>query len=278
MTVGCHPTRSGDFESHPGGPQGYLDELSGILDANSAKIHGKQKGKAICLGECGLDYDRLEFASADLQKKYFDLQLTLVEKYGLPIFLHCRGTCVQDFVDIMAPRMDAMEAAIGRSGNPPPSLPAGAASNGHSTLAPPRRVGVVHSFTGTIEEMELLVSHGLFIGLNGCSLKTTENLQLVKALPLERLILETDAPWCDLRSTHASAEYLNAETFPKELEALYRPASAKKEKHSKDKMIKTRNEPCTMGQVAAVVAAVKGLPLQTLAEIAENNTRWLFGL
>jgi TatD DNase family protein len=69
------------------------------------------------------------------------------------------------------------------------------------------RLGVVHSFTGTVEEMKELVrrfsanrqqhidpsqlTFGLYIGVNGCSLKTTENLQVVSQIPLSRLMLET---------------------------------------------------------------------------------------
>lgn len=50
---------------------------------------------------------------------------------------------------------------------------------------------VVHSFTGTRAEMEELVSRGLYVGINGCSLRTDEGLEMVGALPLSHLLLET---------------------------------------------------------------------------------------
>lgn len=53
--------------------------------------------------------------------------------------------------------------------------------------------GVIHSFTGTKEEMQELVERELYVGINGCSLKTDECLEMVEALPLSHLLLETGA-------------------------------------------------------------------------------------
>ena len=53
----------------------------------------------------------------------------------------------------------------------------------------------MHSFTGTVEEMQRLVAMGFDIGVNGCSMKTEENLDVVRAIPLERIQIETDGPW-----------------------------------------------------------------------------------
>jgi len=50
--------------------------------------------------------------------------------------------------------------------------------------------GLVHSFTGSTEEMARLVQAGLYIGFNGCSLKTQENLDVVKCTPLDKIMLE----------------------------------------------------------------------------------------
>lgn len=51
-TVGCHPCRAQEFERHPGGPQGYLDELAEIIASNLHSQGGK--GKVVAVGECGL--------------------------------------------------------------------------------------------------------------------------------------------------------------------------------------------------------------------------------
>lgn len=80
----------------------------------------------------------------------------------LPLFLHSRAAA-DDFERLLAPRL--------------PRLP---------------KSGLVHSFTGSVEEMQRLVALGLDIGVNGCSLKSEENLAVVKEIPLEKLQLETD--------------------------------------------------------------------------------------
>ena len=55
--------------------------------------------------------------------------------------------------------------------------------------------GIVHSFDGSAEEAAELVELGLYIGVNGCSLRTEQNVEVVRSMPLGRIVAETDAPW-----------------------------------------------------------------------------------
>ncbi|SPO39068.1 related to 3'--_5' exonuclease and endonuclease [Pseudozyma flocculosa] len=275
-TVGCHPTRTSEMESHPDGAEAYLAQLSQLIQASRQSEGdvgaGKGQRKVVAIGECGLDYDRLHFSPAEVQKRHFASQLDLAVRWQLPLFLHSRAAHA-DFAAILKPRIQEIHDVLSSSSSSPSS------SAPHPDDAAARRVGVVHSFTGTLDEMRELVDLGLFIGINGCSLKTQDNLDVVKAIPLSRLMLETDAPWCDPRSTHASASHIQAlKASRPDLHALYQPASAKKEKWRPDAMVKGRNEPCVIGAVAATVASVKGLALEEVAEAAMRNTRWLFGL
>lgn len=146
--MGCHPTRSTDFDKYRGGPDAYLQALDSIIAENMTG-----KGRVVAIGECGLDYDRTHFAPPEVQKKYFSrfsshfnlqpspltrytgLQLSLAKKYGLPLFLHSRSAHT-DFVQILR------EEGFGEDG-------------GHAVGA---KGGVVHSFTGSIAECEEYVS------------------------------------------------------------------------------------------------------------------------
>jgi TatD DNase family protein len=128
-------------------------------------VQAKKDGHAVAFGEIGLDYDRLFLSEKAPQLKYFEAQLDLAVEIQLPLFLHSRAAS-EDFERLLAPRMARL----------------------------PKR-GLVHSFTGTLEEMHRMVALGLDVGVNGCSLKTEENLEVVKAIPLDRLQIETDGPW-----------------------------------------------------------------------------------
>ena len=59
-------------------------------------------------------------------------------------------------------------------------------------------------------------------GVNGCSLKTDANLAVVASLPAERLLLETDAPWCGIRPSHASSRMVQTKFLEKD-KKQYRP-------------------------------------------------------
>lgn len=69
------------------------------------------------------------------------------------------------------------------------------------------------------------------------SLKTSQNLETVSALPNDKILMETDCPWCEIRPTHAGYSLINKENFM---------ASVKKEKWKPDCIVKGRNEPCNI--------------------------------
>jgi TatD DNase family protein len=115
--------------------------------------------------------------------------------------------------------------------------------------------GVVHSFTGTAEEAMELIGRNLFIGINGCSLKTEEGMEVVKSIPESSIVIETDSPYCKIRKSHAS--YTFVETPFTEL--------------------KRRNEPCCVVQVAEVLSRIKEVGLDDLAGTLLSNTVSLYG-
>ena len=206
-------------------------------------ISSRDAGHVVAFGEFGLDYDRLFLASKETQLKYFEAQLGLAMELEMPLFLHSRA-CHEDFTHLLKPRLEKL----------------------------PKR-GLVHSFTGTVEEMQDLVQLGFDIGINGCSLKTEENLEVVKAVPLDKLQLETDGPWCEIRASHASSKHLDTSAG-----APVASKSVKKEKWQRGLMVKGRNEPCMIPQVAWVVAKVKDLDVQVVCEAAWRNSVKMFGL
>ena len=136
-----------------------------MRDIEALALTSKNAGHAVAFGEIGLDYDRLYLTEKEPQLKYFEAQLDVAVRVQLPLFLHSRAAG-EDFERLLASRLVQL----------------------------PKK-GLVHSFTGTIEEMQRLVDLGLDIGINGCSMKTEKNLDVVRAVPLERLQIETDGPW-----------------------------------------------------------------------------------
>lgn len=195
-----------------------------------------QTKKVVAIGECGLDYARLKFCSREQQLLGFHQQLDLAASSDLPMFLHNRDTD-GEFLRIMQENIH--------------KLPRG---------------GVVHSFDGPMEEMRALTDLGLHIGINGCSLRSEECLAVVAAIPESCLLLETDAPWCGVKKTHPGFKYMATEF----------PNPKKKDRWEEGHMVKDRNEPCTIRQVCEIVAEVRGVEVEVLAESVWTNTQKLF--
>lgn len=224
----------------------------------------------VAFGEFGLDFDRLHYCSKTIQLHSFQAQLKVAASLEpqLPLFLHSRAAH-EDFVRLL-------KEAFGER------------------LEKLTTGGVVHSFTGTIEEMRELMDLGLYIGINGCSFKTVENCDVVKEVHLDRLMVETDGPWCEVRPSHEGYKYLiekkdqngaapEAKPKPKknqkkESEIFERFKTVKKEKWEEGAMIKGRNEPCNIERIAKIVAGIKGVSTEEVCEAAWKNTVKVFGM
>jgi TatD DNase family protein len=242
-TVGFHPTRC--QEAFMMLPEGSSDEeYIDLLTDRFFKFIESGDDRVIAIGEFGLDYDRLHFCPADMQRRFFNIQLCVVSRLQemgiwLPLQLHMRNA-FDDFVEIMERRRNVWDK-VG---------------------------GVVHSFTGSKAEMLKLTSIGLSIGLNGCSLKEEHGLfEMVPYIPEDKILLETDSPYCDIRPTHPGWKFLDSVNVP---------LTRKPEKFVPGEMVKGRNEPCNMSQVAAVVAGVRHTDIHTLSAIVKSNTLRLF--
>lgn len=237
ITIGVHPYHASEpYDDGSNGEEYFAAMAKQINDALQS-----EKGLVAGYGELGLDYDHCEFADKATQLKCFKHQLDLYveQKWELPLFLHCRNA-FEDFVAVME----------------------GYASKLH-------KGGLVHSFVGSTQQMQKLLSLGLEVSVNGFGFKDRESLEMVAAVPLDKLQLETDAPWGIIQANSEVAKrYLvNAEALPQ---------SKKKDKWQASAMVKERNESCCISQVAFVVAGLQGRKVEEVAKAAWENSKRMF--
>lgn len=176
-------------------------------------------GKIIAVGECGLDYYRAD--NRPDQMVLFRAQLRAGRRLALPFFLHCREAH-SDFVRCIDEELSDGEAR-----------------------------GVVHSFDGSLDEATALISRGFYIGINGCSMRSEESLQVVREIPLEKILLETDSPYCLIRRSYCCARYTTL-------------------------VAARNNEPCHISCVAEALANIKGIEPVEVEKAVYNNTLRLF--
>ena len=170
-----------------------------------------ERERPVAVGECGLDFF-VEGLDADAQQRYFEEQLKLAREFDLPVVVHARRA------------VDAVIAAIRRIG----------------TLR-----GVVHSFSGSAEQAAQLHKLGFLLGIGGpVTYERANRLRgIVAAMPLEQLLLETDAP--------------------------DQPGAAHRGE---------RNEPAFLPEVLGVIAGLRGIDPDDLAAATTANAERLFRL
>ncbi len=178
-----------------------------------------QQDKVVAFGEVGLDYYRTKkLEDQKFQKERFIQQLELAKELKRPLILHCRdskagstGRAYPDMIEIL------------KGGN--------YAING----------GVIHSYTGSLEEAKKFLDLGLYIGFNGIITFARQYDEIVRETPLDRILLETDAP------------FLTPEPYRGK-----------------------RNEPAYVIEVAKKIAELKNEPLEKVIEQTSSNCRQLF--
>jgi TatD DNase family protein len=170
----------------------------------------------VAVGECGLDYFR-DLSPRDLQRRAFSWQLEIAAATGKPVFLHQRDAH-DDFIAILR------EHRVTR--------------------------GVAHCFTGNEKERDACLELGLHIGITGWINDERRGLHLrevVKGIPAERLMIESDAPYL----------------LPRDI----RPAPKTR-----------RNEPAYLPYVARAIATARGETAEAVASSSTLTARKFFGL
>lgn len=135
--------------------------------------------KVVAMGEVGLDYYRTtEARDQKLQKERFEEQLDLAVRMNMPIVLHSR------------------DAGKGSTGVVHPDMISILKNN------LPSKLGVAHSFTGTLDEARMYLDLGFYLGFNGIITFPPAGGQalgmydeMIRFAPLDRILLETDAPF-----------------------------------------------------------------------------------
>ena len=156
--VGIHPNHGISWTKET------IEELREI--ANSQEV--------VAIGEIGLDYYR-EHTPLQLQRKILQEQLTLAEEKRLPVVIHNRQS-IQDLLAIL----ESWQKGLQQSNNPLAKNP-----------------GVIHSYDADLESAQTAIEMNFFIGITGPVTFTNapDRKAIVRELPLDHILLETDAPF-----------------------------------------------------------------------------------
>ena len=152
---------------------------------------------AVAVGECGLDFNR-NFSSREDQCHAFREQAILACELQMPMFVH-ELEAHEDLVRIL----DEV-------------------SNDES--CPPLPPIVIHCFTGTEQEAQTYIERGYFLGFTGTICKKDQGASLrdmIPRLPLDRIVIETDAPFMGFRKDRRSSEPADVVDVAKRLSEVY---------------------------------------------------------
>ena len=182
--------------------------------------------KVVAVGEVGLDYYRTpEPEKQKLKREQREVLCQfsdIASHHNKPLIIHCRNGSAglatsthEDMVEILSQRANSKGQVLS---------------------------GVIHSFTGTWLQAQKYLELGFYIGLNGIITFTVQHNESVIKIPLEKILLETDAPFLA-------------------------PASHRGE----------RNEPVFVSEVARKVGDLKGINIEKVLAQTTHNAKTLFG-
>ena len=170
--------------------------------------------KVVAVGECGLDYYRLSEDTKEKQKAAFLRQIELAYDVKKPLMIHCRKA----FDDLIS----VLQATT------------------HQLLPRP---GVIHFFTGTVDEARHLLNLGFSFSFGGVITFARDYDDAVRYIPIDRILLETDAPYV------APIPYRGK-----------------------------RNEPRYVEEMAKKIAELKEMNFGEVADATTVNTKKIFGI
>lgn len=187
---------------HPTELDDFSDEQLIWLEKN---INNK---KIVAIGEIGLDY-HYDNTDKVKQKEVFEKQLQIASKYHKPVIVHSRD----------------------------------AINDTYNIISKYNVVGSLHCFSSSKEMAERFIKLGFYIGIGGvCTYKNAKEIkEVIKAIDLEYIILETDTP------------YLSPEPVRKE-----------------------KNTPCNIPIIASYIASLKDVDLSIVSKVTSANASRLF--
>ena len=188
----------------------------------------KSESKFVAIGEIGIDlYWDKTFVKE--QEEVFRRQIRLARQLDLPVVIHSR----ESFEEIYSILLEENQNSNSVTGNSKPE----------TVNRKPVR-GIFHCFTGTLDQAQRAIALGFYLGIGGVvTFKNSGLDKVVAEIPLEHLVLETDAP------------YLAPVPFRGK-----------------------RNQPDYILKVAEKIAGIKNCSLQQVADVTTQNSKSIFGV
>lgn len=201
---------------HPHDAKIVTEEMLGELEALASH------SRVVAIGEIGLDFYR-DLSPRGKQRQAFKQQLALASEVGKPVIIHDRQAH-KEVMGILRHRVEGGHQPSAMSHKPK---------------------GVLHCFSGDLAMAREAIEQGFYISIAGpVTFENARRLrELVRQLPLEKLLVETDCPYLTPHPHRGR-----------------------------------RNEPAYVKLVAQEVAQIKGLSLEEVARITSDNAQALFAL